>query len=75
MSVRVVQLRELATARSGDKGNHANIGVVAFSPLAYDFLVKELTPQRVQRFFENLGASRVERFLRGARHRDSDHGA
>jgi hypothetical protein len=58
----MVQLRELATARSGDKGNHANLGVVAISPPAYDVLQRELTAERVQRFFSELGVRRVERF-------------
>jgi hypothetical protein len=62
MSSRVVRLRDLATARSGDKGNHANIGVVAFSPEAYDLLLRELTSQLVQEYFAGLGASRVERY-------------
>jgi hypothetical protein len=62
MTGRMVQLRELATARSGDKGNHANLGVVAISPAAYDVLQRELTAERVQRFFSDLGVRRVERF-------------
>lgn len=57
-----VELRELATARSGDKGNHANVGVVSFTQAGYDFLVQELTVERVADFFSGLGADRVERF-------------
>ena len=52
----------LATARSGDKGNHANIGVVARDEKAYHFLVRELTAERVAEFFSAMGAERVERF-------------
>ena len=62
MTGRTISLRELATARSGDKGNHANIGVVAFSQAAYDILVRELTHERVQQFFQALETTRVERF-------------
>ena len=58
----VTTVGELATARSGDKGNHANIGVVARNDAAYEVLVRELTAQRVADFFAGLGASRVERF-------------
>lgn len=55
-------LDSLATARSGDKGNHANIGVVAKSPEAYEFLARELTAQRVAEYFDSLGATKAERF-------------
>lgn len=61
-SVKTIRLGQLATARSGDKGNHANIGVVANSQEAYDLLVRELTAERVQAFFPNLGITRVERY-------------
>lgn len=55
-------LRTLATARSGDKGNHANIGVVAFDEAGYRHLCKHLTAKRVSEYFADLGADRVERF-------------
>ncbi|MBW3596808.1 MAG: hypothetical protein KY475_05970 [Planctomycetes bacterium] len=57
-----VPLRRLATARSGDKGNHANIGVMADSPEGYEILLRELTAERVGQFFQGLGVSRVERY-------------
>ncbi len=53
---------DLAHARSGDKGNHANIGVVAYSAEGYEILKRELTAERVAQFFHALGADRVERF-------------
>ena len=56
------RLGDLATARSGDKGNHANIGVVARDEKAYAVLVQELTAERVADYFAGLGATRVERF-------------
>ena len=62
MSQRTIRLGQLATARSGDKGNHANIGVVARSAGAYEYLRAELTSRRVAEYFEPLGATRVERF-------------
>jgi hypothetical protein len=55
-------LRDLASARSGDKGNHANIGVVANDEDAYGILVSRLTAVRVQDYFKELGVTRVERF-------------
>lgn len=56
------RLAEFATARSGDKGNHANIGVVAVDEAAYERLREWLTAERVADFFKDLGADRVERF-------------
>lgn len=58
----VIKLHQLATARSGDKGNHANIGVVARDAAAYGILLRELTAERVAEFFAGLGATKVERF-------------
>src|SRR5687768_13626441 len=57
-----MKLSELAHARSGDKGNHANIGVVAIDDSSYEHLRLFLTAQRVQEFFRGLGVTRVERF-------------
>ena len=59
---KTVRVGELASARSGDKGNHANIGVVARSEAAYEILVSRLTAVRVQDYFRELGVTRVERF-------------
>lgn len=55
-------LRELASARSGDKGNHANIAVIARSSAAYAILVRKLTAERVGEFFAGLGHRSVERY-------------
>ena len=57
-----ISLGNIATARSGDKGNHANVGVVAFSEAGYGWLCDVLTAERVGDFFARLGATRVERF-------------
>lgn len=55
-------LSQIAHARSGDKGNHANVGVIAYTPTGYDYLVRELSPQRVAQWFAGLGTTAVERF-------------
>jgi hypothetical protein len=57
-----MKLSELAFARSGDKGNHANIGVVARDSAAFDHLQRTLTAERVREFFGGLGLTHVERF-------------
>ncbi len=59
---KTVRVSELASARSGDKGNHANIGVIARNEDAYEILVSRLTAVRVQDYFRELGVTRVERF-------------
>ena len=56
-----LQLRFLAHGRSGDKGDTANIGVIALHPDLYPLLVKELTAARVARHFKGM-AGKVERF-------------
>jgi hypothetical protein len=59
---KTIRVRDLATARSGDKGNHANIGVAASDENAYAILVSRLTAVRVQDWFQELGVTRVERY-------------
>lgn len=57
-----VPLIDLCLARSGDKGDTANIGVLARSPEAYQLLEKELTAQRVRDWFHELCLGPVERY-------------
>jgi hypothetical protein len=56
-----LQLRHLAHARSGDKGDTANVGLIALEPEYYPLLLKEVTRQRVARHFRGM-AKAVERF-------------
>jgi hypothetical protein len=62
MSSDTIPLGQIAHARSGDKGNHANIGVIAYTVAGYAWLLRELTAERVAAYFAGLGVSRVERF-------------
>ena len=57
-----VQLRRLAHARSGDKGDTANVGVIAYSPEAYRFLARHLTAERVAEHFAGMIEGPVERY-------------
>src|SRR5688500_247811 len=57
-----IQLRYLAHARSGDKGDTANVGVIALRPEYYPHLVRELTTERVQAHFAGIVHGGVERF-------------
>lgn len=59
---RRVQLRRLAHARSGDKGDTANVGLIALRPEYYDLLREQVTAARVARHFRGLIAGPVERY-------------
>jgi len=59
---RTVPLIALAHGRSGDKGDKANIGIVARRPQWLPLLSEWLTPERVAQWFAHAGPSRVERF-------------
>ncbi len=56
------QLGDLAYARSGDKGIHANIGVIARQPDDFSRLCREVTAQRVASYFGIADSSRVVRY-------------
>jgi len=57
-----VALARLAFARSGDKGDTANVGVIALADVAYEHLVLQLTPERVKSHFAGVCRGKVERF-------------
>ena len=57
-----VQLVDIAHARSGDKGDTANVGVIALKPEWYPLLARELTRERVRDHFRGVIAGDVERF-------------
>lgn len=57
-----VRLLEIAHARSGDKGDTANIGLIALRPEFYPHIVKEVTVDRVKTHFNGICRGPVERF-------------
>lgn len=57
-----VLLYEVAHARSGDKGDTVNVGVIARRPEWYPFLREQLTAERVKQHFGEMVKGRVERF-------------
>jgi hypothetical protein len=57
-----VRLVDLAHARSGDKGDTANVGVIAKRPEFYPILARELTVERVTAHFAGMLTGGVERF-------------
>lgn len=57
-----IRVYDIAHARSGDKGDTGNVGVVARKPEYYPLLLKYLTEERVKRHFDGICLGRVERF-------------
>jgi hypothetical protein len=57
-----VPLARIAHGRSGDKGNHANVAVIAYTDAGFAWLKQHLTAEVVAGYFSPLGATRVERF-------------
>lgn len=55
-------LSTIAHGRSGDKGNHANVAIIAYTEAGYAWLKEHLTAERVKAYFTPLGPTRVERF-------------
>ena len=57
-----IALLELAHARSGDKGNMCNIGLIARAPRYYPILVEQVTAERVRQHFAGVCLGKVERY-------------
>lgn len=58
----MIALREIAFARSGDKGDSANVAVFARTPAAYVWLREHLTATVVENYFRPLGVGAVTRY-------------
>lgn len=57
-----IRLIQIAHARSGDKGDTANIGLIALKPEYYSILVEQVTAPRVKDHFKGICFGEVERF-------------
>jgi hypothetical protein len=57
-----VPLSRIAHTRSGDKGDIANIGVIAWLPGYYPVLLREVTPEQVKTYFGEMVKGEVDRF-------------
>jgi hypothetical protein len=57
-----IQLIQIAHARSGDKGDTGNVGVIARKPEYYQLMKKYLTVEQVQKHFQGICLGKVERF-------------
>lgn len=57
-----IKLIDIAHGRSGDKGDAANIGIIAYDDKGYEIIKKHLTEERVKKHFEGICFGKVERF-------------
>ena len=57
-----VQLVKIAHARSGDKGDTSNVGLIALEPEYYPLLAEKVTAERVKEHFGEICLGRVQRF-------------
>ncbi len=55
-------LKDIAYARSGDKGSSANIGIIAYDAKGYEYLTEHLTADIVQAYFRPLGVISTIRY-------------
>lgn len=63
MSLTSIFLYEVAHARSGDKGMHANIGVIAYTQEGFKWLENRLTEEHVKNYFAPYPVSHVKRYV------------
>ncbi|MAT39178.1 MAG: hypothetical protein CL946_06210 [Ectothiorhodospiraceae bacterium] len=62
MATKKILLLDIAHARSGDKGDAGNVGVIARDPKFYPVISRELTIERVKKHFEGICFGPVERY-------------
>ena len=57
-----IKLKDIAHGRSGDKGDAANVGILAYDDEGYEIIRKHLTSEVVKKHFEGICFGKVERF-------------
>jgi len=58
----LVKLEKIAHARSGDKGDGSNVGLIANSPELYEVIRDQVTPERVKEHFRDICRGEVDRY-------------
>jgi hypothetical protein len=61
-SLKSVKLRQICYARSGDKGDTCNIGLIARTPDVYDWMIDNMTSDKINKFFEGITFGKVIRY-------------
>ncbi|HKB87183.1 MAG TPA: hypothetical protein VKD08_13495 [Ignavibacteriaceae bacterium] len=56
------RLLDIAHGRSGDKGDAANVGIIAYDDKGYEIIKKQLTKERVKEHFKGICLGEVERY-------------
>ena len=57
-----VRLAQIAHARSGDKGDGSNVGLIAYSDKGYSLIVEQVTARRVKQLFRSICFGSVDRY-------------
>jgi len=57
-----IKLIDIAHGRSGDKGDAANVGIIAYDTKGFEILQKYLTTERVKQHFAGICLGEVERY-------------
>jgi hypothetical protein len=57
-----IHLKNICHGRSGDKGDAANIGIIAYDEKGYEIIQKHLTAERVKKHFTGICKGEVERY-------------
>jgi len=57
-----IRLIDIAHGRSGDKGDAANVGIIAYNDEGYSIIRKYLTEEKVKEHFKGICLGKVERF-------------
>ena len=57
-----IQLAQIAHARSGDKGDGSNVGLIAYTDQGYALIKEQVTAERVKRHFERICLGAVDRY-------------
>jgi len=58
----IIKLLDIAHGRSGDKGDAANVGIIAYDDKGYEIIKKHLTTERVKEHFKGICYGEVERY-------------
>ena len=62
MSTSKLTVRDIAIARSGDKGNRATLSVIARDPADYPLLERTLSSERVRQHYQGIVQGKVDRY-------------
>ena len=57
-----IKLIDIAHGRSGDKGDAANIGIIAYDDKGYEIIKKHLTAEKVKKHFDGICKGKVDRY-------------